>query len=91
MQHTVNDPDHRRVILELACWHDERKPYAREIARDIDMPVEQLHRILKLLIACGYVTYGPVYRLDDGMPIGSSYWLTEQGEILRNDLASGEL
>ncbi|MFC0684665.1 hypothetical protein [Novosphingobium clariflavum] len=90
MQHVVNDPDSRRVVGELPCWHDEKIPYAREIARDIDLPVERLHRILKRLIAGGYATYGPVLR-DDSMPIGSSYWLTEQGESLRYKLASGEL
>ena len=89
-QSVVNDADARQVIAELSCWHDELKPYARDIARDIGMPLELLHRIFKRLIAGGYVTYGPVYREDDGMPIGSTYWLTEQGVILRDALASGD-
>ncbi|MBT0667044.1 hypothetical protein HT136_01510 [Novosphingobium profundi] len=72
-----------RVIGELSCWYDEKIPYARQVAQDLGIPVEQLHRILRRLIEGGYATYGPLYREDDGMPMGSSYWLTEAGEQLR--------
>jgi len=83
-------PHTRRVVLELATWDDERCPYVREFARDIDMPVEQVRRILHQLAAGGYATYGPLYREDDGMPIGSSYWLTERGVALRERVKAGQ-
>jgi hypothetical protein len=83
-QELMADADARHVIAELACWYDDKIPYAREVARDIGMPVEQLRGILQRLIAGGYATYGPLFREDDGMPIGSSYWLTETGEQLRH-------
>lgn len=85
-QELMADADARHVIAELACWYDDRVPYAREIARDIGIPVEQLRGILHRMIAGGYATYGPLYREDDGMPIGSSYWLTENGEQLRREM-----
>lgn len=85
-QELMADEDARRVIGELCCWYDDTIPYAREVARDLGMPVEQLRRILHRLIEGGYATYGPLYREDDGMPIGSSYWLTETGEQLRQNM-----
>lgn len=72
-----------RVISELSCWYDDKVPYARDVARDLDMPVELLRRILHRMMDGGYAAYGTLYREDDGMPIGSSYWLTERGEQLR--------
>lgn len=80
-----------RVIREMATCHDDKRPYVRTIARDIGMPVEQLRRILQQLTKCGLATYGPVFDSADGRPAGSTYWLTEAGAALQNDLTAGSV
>jgi len=82
-------PDARRVVLELASCEDDFRPYIRTVAADLDMPVENLRRILRKLSDDGFVTYGPVRDTDEGRPAGSSYWLTEAGIRLRERLAHG--
>lgn len=79
----LTDPDARQVLAELATYDDDLCPYLRTIARDLDIPVEQLRRIVKALGALGLATYGPVYDQDTGAPAGSSWWLTTRGVALR--------
>lgn len=80
------DPAMKRVILELASCDDDYRPYVRTLAQDLDMPVEQLRRILHTLGDYGLATYGPVCDTDDGRPKGSTWWLTERGIALREEL-----
>lgn len=75
------------ILREMASCNDERAPYLREFAADIDLPVETVRRELRPLIEAKLVTYGPLFRIDDGMPIGSSYWLTITGTALRDAIA----
>lgn len=76
------DGDTRRVVMELSTFNDFPIPYIRDFARDIDMTVEKVRRILLALKQVGITGYGPVYS-EDGLCTGSTYWLTHLGEQLR--------
>lgn len=76
------DDDTRRVVMELSTFNDFPIPYIRDFARDIDMPVEMVRRILLALKKDGFTGYGPLYS-EDGLCVGSTYWLTQLGERLR--------
>lgn len=82
------DATSRRVISEMVGYVEERHiPYVRDLARDLDMPVEELRRILRQLLDRRIVSYGPLFDMDDGHPMGSSYFLTDQGVQIREALA----
>lgn len=76
------DADTRLVVMELSTFNDFPIPYIRDFARDIDMPVEMVRRILLSLRNVGITGYGPIYS-QDGLCVGSTYWLTHLGEQLR--------
>lgn len=82
------DATSRRVISAMVGYFEERPiPYVRDLARDLDMPVEELRRTLRALLEQRIVSYGPLVDMDDGTPKGSSYFLTDQGVRIREALA----
>lgn len=80
------DSTARRVIREMPTYKDDYRPYVRTLARDIDLPVESLRRILRQFDQLGLVTYGPVCNPDTGNPAGSTWWLTRRGAELQEVL-----
>ena len=80
------DPDLREVLQAMPTISDGNCPYARDQARNCGLPLEQWRQRTARLIALGLAAYGPVFREDDGMPFGSSYWLTKRGAALRDAL-----
>lgn len=78
----LHSPEARQVIKEMRTFADETVPYVRNLAHDIGVPVETVRRILRALTALRLATYGPLFNQDTGIPMGSSYWLTETGVAL---------
>lgn len=76
----------REVLLALAAFDDDLRPYVRTIAADCALPVETVRRILRQLGDHGLATYGPVFDGDSGAPKGSSWWLTLTGKSLRDKI-----
>ena len=77
-----------QVVREMRTWADETVPYIRNLAQDIGVPVEKVRHILRALTDLRLATYGPLYNSDTGVPMGSSYWLTEPGAALLAPLRS---
>lgn len=82
-------PDQREVLLALASWNDDCRPYVRTIARDCALPVERVRQIIRTFDSYGWVTYGQVWYDDTGMAAGSTWWLTETGLAAKQAQESG--
>jgi hypothetical protein len=74
----LTDPQ-REVLLAMRGHDSDRIPYVREVAADADLPVEQVRQIIHTFDHYGWVTHGPVFNIDTGAPMGSTWWLTDKG------------
>lgn len=84
-------PDQREVLLTMASYQDELRPYVRTIAADAGLPVETVRQIIRFFDSLGWVTHGPVHDSDHGAPSGSTWWLTERGLNFRRTLEQQEI
>lgn len=83
--------DQREVLLALASYQDDLRPYIRTVAREAGQPVEQVRQTIRFFDSLGLVTHGPIYDPDSGAPLGSTWWLTERGLNFRKGLESQQV
>lgn len=74
-------PDAATVVRAMRTCDDETVPYIRNLATSIDVPVARVRAIIRSLCDLRMATFGPLFNTDTGAPMGSSYWLTEQGIV----------
>jgi predicted transcriptional regulator len=79
MTHPELSPAQREVLLAMHGHDSDSRPYVRTLAREADLPVEQVRQIIRTFDSYGWVTHGPVFDSDSGAPMGSTWWLTDKG------------
>lgn len=78
-------PAEREVLLALPSFDDDFRLFVRQVAHDCGLPVEQVRQVIRRFDALGWVTHGVVFN-DNGLPNGSTWWLTERGLTARTAL-----